>query len=218
MLGLGLAWLLECVGWWTCLVSCQASYFQAARAQPGGLPYVTIPSMYMPFPHTHGRSLHTQKHKLSLYRNQLQPEDKKQIHNSTFFTRASSARTQTACLHRRTVDGARLGSCGTRSDSTCCSAHGLSGGRKSGWPWCLIQLITRWSQSRRLDREAGLARFPPLIPTSRQFVTTDDQNTRKFSRVNLRMKKSLVAFFWRSLTKWAVKFIFDGGTWSVAGK
>ena len=32
------------------------------------------------------------------------------------------------------------------------------------------------------------------------------------------MKTSLVAFFWRSLTKCAVKFIFDGGTWSVAGK
>ena len=31
----GLAWLRDCVGWWTCLVSCQASYPEAARAQPG---------------------------------------------------------------------------------------------------------------------------------------------------------------------------------------
>ena len=84
---------------------------------------------------------------------------------STFFTRASSARSQMACLHLQMVDGARLGSWGMRSteDSTC-SVQGLRGGRKSGWPWCLIQLITRWSQSRRLEREAGLRGIPPLIP------------------------------------------------------
>ena len=100
-------------------------------------------------------TLHTHTNQLSLGR-------QKQI--STFFTRASSARSQTACLHRQTVDGARLGSWGMRSteDSTC-SVQGLSGGRKSGWPWCLIQLITRWSQSRRLEREAGLGGVSPII-------------------------------------------------------
>ena len=110
---------------------------------------------------------------------QLEPEDKSKFTIATFFTRASSARSQAACLHRQTVDGARLGSCGTRSteDSTCCSAStGLRGGRKSGWPWCLIQLITRWSQSRRLEREAGLARIPPLIPTSCQLTKIPESN------------------------------------------
>ena len=51
------------------------------------------------------------------------------------------------------------------SDVHWVSEHGLSGGLKSGWPWCLIQLIIRWSQSRRLDNEAGLSNFPPLLFT-----------------------------------------------------
>ena len=131
-----------------CLVSCQASYHHPH--QPGhnqGLPYVTIPTL---------DNLTNTDHSWKQKRKAI----------STFFTRASSAVSQTACLHRQMVEGARLGSWGTRSteDSACCSVHGLRGGRKSGWPWCLIQLITRWSQSRRLEREAGLAGIPPLIP------------------------------------------------------
>ena len=171
----GLAWLSDCVGWWTCLVSCQASYPEAARAQPGDplcnntnrIPDLTIHVYNILVKLHYLYNTYTATRKMQALPEQKLDQmvlstvafQKSNSHRSTFFTLASSARTQTACLHLLTVDGARLGSCGTRSDSVC-SEHGLRGGRKSGWPWCLIQLITRWSQSRKLEREAGLATVP----------------------------------------------------------